>query len=362
MYDVISLTPIKAQDRSLIKPWLLLERQGVVRMRYIEFDLFRQFHQILRGKEKSSVFRILRNLWGIIGLLVSRDRMVILGTEPFRSISFLVNRIKARHVCIWHGSWPWEEETFDYGRHSVVLRRIWRTFLRDTVCVCVNKPAYHELLGYDARAYHIPWPVDTALFRPDPEPKTVDITRVLFVGELTKFKGVDVLIDTIREHEWTGTRFVFAGRGPYRSELARLARDGFPVDLNGFVANRDALVRLMQSATMLVLPLVMIGLWWASASKNITSMKLLETEATSLNSNIKLASPQNSSVISILPLLNEASALTFGFDEQNEPAPLGMRFGLYQGDKLARNLTIPAYKNLLENAEETKLGKYQNLG
>lgn len=128
--------------------------------------------------------------------------------------------------------------------------------------------------------------------------------------------------------------------------------------LAGVNLKAERIYGMLRNAGFVVLaiaPLALIGLWWMSASKNQERMATLEGEAGSLNSQIQQVSVQNNSLISILPLLNESRALTFGFGALSEPVPAGMRFGLYQGNRLARNLTVPAYKNMLENAFLSRL-------
>jgi type VI secretion system protein ImpL len=115
------------------------------------------------------------------------------------------------------------------------------------------------------------------------------------------------------------------------------------------------ILRTTGFVALMVLPLVLIGLWWVSSSKNQAGMNLLENEARNLNDQIQQASPQNPSLMSVLPLLNETRALTFGYGALSEPVPMSMKSGLYQGRKLARNLTVPAYKNMLENAFLSRL-------
>jgi type VI secretion system protein ImpL len=103
-------------------------------------------------------------------------------------------------------------------------------------------------------------------------------------------------------------------------------------------------------AALIILPLLFVGLWWMSSSKNIEKMDLLREEAVVVEDHIKQVTPRNNSLISILPLLNETRELTFGYAALSEPVPLSMRFGLYQGKRLADTLTVPAYKNVLEQA------------
>ncbi len=115
------------------------------------------------------------------------------------------------------------------------------------------------------------------------------------------------------------------------------------------------LLRTAGFVALAIVPLVLIGLWWMSSSNNHGLMKNLDTEAASLKEQIQQVSPGNHSLISVLPALNEARELPAGYAAQSESVPMSMRFGLYQGNRLARNLTVPAYRRLLENAFLSRL-------
>ncbi|MDD5677958.1 MAG: glycosyltransferase family 4 protein [Kiritimatiellae bacterium] len=258
-YDITCLTPIKIEDRAIIAPWVALERQQAVRMHYLEFRLLTQLQWILRGKEKSPVARIARNMGGLAALLFSRDKILIVGTEPFRYFTFLLNFLKGRHRCIWHGSWPWDLETFSRGPLRKLKQRAWQRFLADTICVCATRPAAEALAGYGARVFYIPWPVDTEIFQPAPGGNPAAEIRVLFVGELWKLKGVHLIMNIIRREAWPGVRFVMAGKGPMEAEIKSLIAAGYPVEYLGFIRDRRVLAQTMQASHMLILPSIKLG-------------------------------------------------------------------------------------------------------
>ncbi len=58
--------------------------------------------------------------------------------------------------------------------------------------------------------------------------------------------------------------------------------------------------------------------------------------------------PPQGPVVQLLPLLDGVRALPGGYDERDKGAPLLMRFGLYQGDKLGEAAQI-AYRKLLQD-------------
>jgi type VI secretion system protein ImpL len=115
------------------------------------------------------------------------------------------------------------------------------------------------------------------------------------------------------------------------------------------------LLRTAGLVALATLPLILVGLWWMSSSNNHTMMDTLDTEAANLDEQIQQVSPENTSLIGVLPALNEARELPAGYAAQFVHVPVDMRFGLYQGGRLARNLTVPAYRRLLENAFLSRL-------
>ena len=60
--------------------------------------------------------------------------------------------------------------------------------------------------------------------------------------------------------------------------------------------------------------------------------------------------PADPSLNGILPLLNEARGLPAGYEASMDSPSLGMRWGLYQGERLGEHGTIPAYDRILERA------------
>lgn len=115
------------------------------------------------------------------------------------------------------------------------------------------------------------------------------------------------------------------------------------------------LVRTAGFVALAIVPVLLIGLWWMSASNNNARMDELATDATALEETISQVTPMNRSMVSILPLMNQSRELTFGYADREASTPLSLRFGLYQGNRLARNLTVPTYKNVLENAFLSRL-------
>jgi type VI secretion system protein ImpL len=111
-----------------------------------------------------------------------------------------------------------------------------------------------------------------------------------------------------------------------------------------------ATLRTAGYVAIAIVPIALIVMWFVSSAKNRSMMDSLNTGSDSLHAQVEQVTPNTESLLAVLPLLNEARTLPAGYTALAEPVPLNMRFGLYQGGRLAENLTVPAYRRLLENA------------
>jgi type VI secretion system protein ImpL len=107
---------------------------------------------------------------------------------------------------------------------------------------------------------------------------------------------------------------------------------------------------------MLIATPILLNLgWWVSYAGNKNLTMDVDTAVDVVRTHGEKVSPQNTSFSGVLPLLNEASQMPTGYAYQDESAPISHTLGLYQGRKLGRNGTIPAYQRLLEKAFLSRL-------
>ncbi len=110
------------------------------------------------------------------------------------------------------------------------------------------------------------------------------------------------------------------------------------------------LIRKTGFALMILIPVLLNVGWWMSYSNNKQLADDIDIATESVTENSKNISPQNASLLGILPLLNEARGIPAGYAAQFESVPFSHGLGLYQGKRLGRNGAVPAYQRLLENA------------
>mgnify|MGYP001618546260 FL=1 len=259
-YEIISLQPHKVEGKTPFYHFKYLEQQNIVKMEYLEYSLHKQAVRILRGKEKSPLTRIFRNIYRITELLMTKGETLLIGAAAFSIFALIINRLKKRHNCIFYTSWPyWDDATFPKVMFHSLLKKSWRKFLNGTTCVIVTKYAFETLSSYGATCYWIPYAIDTEVLRPKVPRPFSEKTRVLFVGELLKLKGVHLIINIIKKYKWQDTVFWFVGRGRYERDIRDMQEQNYPVRYFGFVEDRNKMMSIMQDADMLILPSIKMG-------------------------------------------------------------------------------------------------------
>jgi type VI secretion system protein ImpL len=137
--------------------------------------------------------------------------------------------------------------------------------------------------------------------------------------------------------------------------LTRLLRElVFPEGgLAGFNERRQKMQKWMffgGFGLLAALSLVLAIFWGVSYAKNKTLIAETETRLASLQAKAaKLPMARADDLPVVLDTLNEARNMPFGYAEQERSAPLTMRFGLFQGDKVGKQAVI-TYRRLLADA------------
>lgn len=83
-----------------------------------------------------------------------------------------------------------------------------------------------------------------------------DKTTLLFVGEISKAKGVDILIDALKILSQSGREFrlIFVGQGPEYQNIQSLTIPNVSIEMKGWVAQGASFDKLFLESDALVLP------------------------------------------------------------------------------------------------------------
>ncbi len=96
------------------------------------------------------------------------------------------------------------------------------------------------------------------------------------------------------------------------------------------------------------LSLLMASLWLFSYAGNKAYINSVAQEVQGLQASLNKLDPDASDPLPVLPILEKVRNLPGGYSDQQNGTPLGLSFGLYQGDKLG-NATINLYQKLLKD-------------
>lgn len=83
--------------------------------------------------------------------------------------------------------------------------------------------------------------------------------QAIFVGRLSKEKGIDVLIDSFKKKDVQDIRLLIVGEGPELQRLKRIASDMHNIDFLG-PRDHESTLRLIKGSDVLILPSLVEGL------------------------------------------------------------------------------------------------------
>ncbi|SFS41272.1 glycosyltransferase [Halostagnicola kamekurae] len=168
---------------------------------------------------------------------------------PLGPVSHLLNRAAVPVVVTFHDDII-DKEPFVYPYNRVLDR-----FLRGVDTIIVSSPNMRDecarISKFSAKTTVIPLGIDVD--ETSVEPRTREGTRLLFVGRLVEFKGVEYLISAMRNLD---ASLSIVGKGPARESLERHAEaEGVSqkVTFEGFVSD-ERLEQLYRDADVFVLP------------------------------------------------------------------------------------------------------------
>jgi glycosyltransferase involved in cell wall biosynthesis len=157
----------------------------------------------------------------------------------------------------------WQNLDFDCRRHPQPSRLLYeldtflerRVFRRAHAIIARNHEAMEVLRrrGYSGRLVHVPWAVDTRLFRPRPRENGLPYT-IGYVGRFVEEKGIMDLMKASQQMQ-APHRLLLVGAGPLEPNLKKMAtpKVSNPVDILPIQAHQQ-MPELYQKMDVLVLP------------------------------------------------------------------------------------------------------------
>ncbi len=119
--------------------------------------------------------------------------------------------------------------------------------------------------------------------------------------------------------------------------------------LNPRLERRRLWLRRGAYASVALIFLLAAAAWSTSYSRNRAFIDEVEQRVVDIEAQMDAIPPEDRNPLGVLPLLDAARAIPRGYAERRDPAPLTMRLGLYQGEKLGSQAER-AYRRILKKA------------
>ncbi|KZZ06693.1 hypothetical protein A3746_16565 [Oleibacter sp. HI0075] len=197
-----------------------------------------------------------------------KNEVVIIGMAPwdFRILWFLM--LKSTINVIYHTSWhTWSdfEVPRRYGPLNFILRALWRRFLarRNVRVVAIHgevaKSISRYFDGINIEIEVIPHSISPE-FLVERECVVSDKKKLLFVGELSRKKGVLDFSEYLINSNFDDCFLTVVGDGDLREEVVRLASVG-GIRYEGKVRDRTVLANIYSNNDFLIVPSIRVAGW-----------------------------------------------------------------------------------------------------
>ena len=229
---------------------------------YREFTPFKQFIKGILKKDIALLKKAFTNLFFLINLLITKDKVVILGAAPydFRILLFLF--IKKRHKLIYFSSWPyWNREKYPKKLFFPFQFYLWERFLNNIKAVMVSKTGMKNICKYTKDVTNIPHVVDINIFKPMKKRKNTQL-NIAYVGRLVESKGLDLIINLIKDPLLENKiHWSIVGWGDYEERIKQLANNRENVTFYGRINSKKELANIYNMNDLLLLPSIRQKNW-----------------------------------------------------------------------------------------------------
>lgn len=187
-----------------------LEGEGKIELNIIDSRSFYLLYLMFKSGNRSG---ILKSLFAPFKLLFQKS--IILIAAPYGGRIYYMLLLKwLRKNLYYFTSWPYWNEDKWVKRSWFLNKFLWKKFLKNTKCICINGGAKKTLKDHSKFRYLIPHSVDTSLFKPSKKDNGI---RVLYVGRIEEEKGIRGLLEAATR--FNDVEFLFVGDGSLAKEI-----------------------------------------------------------------------------------------------------------------------------------------------
>lgn len=247
-----------------------------------EFDITRKLFQGFISLDFKIVFKQFENIFFLLGLILSKDRTVIVGIAPYDWRLLMYYWFLRKHKYFYHTSNTYWGYTF-YPKKIMATRpfskNIWRKFIENSRGVfCATQKSAQGILEFYkvSRIVVVNHSIVSAYIFNDNEisfKKKSDRLNCLFVGSIVDHKGIGHILKLIKELPTDKFTFSFAGQGNKVELLKEFIEYRKNCCYLGYIKN-PKLMEIYKSADVLLMPSIKTNSW-----EELFGMSIIEAMA-----------------------------------------------------------------------------------
>jgi len=192
------------------------------------------------------------------------------------------------------------------------------------------------------------------VFQPDPHEQPVMLRGVYFTSGTQEGNPIDRMVNrfarTLGVQSRPLPRFSGQGRSFFLTRLLQevIIPEAGLAGTNRRVERRQRLLRIGAYTAMGLVGILLLGAWWGSYDGNDALILTVGEQARAAEQGSLTVGPGDLSLGAVVPALNHARSLPGAADDAYRSPGLGLRYGLYQGDKLGEAGYV-GYQRLLKS-------------
>lgn len=234
----------------------LLIKQGYV-FKYREFSVIGKIFKSLIKLNFILFKKQMINAAFIIGLLISKNKKIVLGIAPFDSKLLPLLKILKNHKIYYHTSWTCWDQTFHpkTKNNSPKVLEMWKNFLENktTHIFCVTQKSKKQLLenyGIDDKKISVVYHALNLQFSEKTNVKKTE-NSFIYYGRLVPQKGIAEILNFFAKHREATLTII--GDGDQRKLVEKFATSYPNINYSAYISDKKAMINILAKHQYLIL-------------------------------------------------------------------------------------------------------------
>lgn len=234
-------------------------------VKFYEFSTLRLILKSFKRKKYSLVLKAIKDFiflsFAFLFPVVLKNRYVIIGIAPLDYRIIFFNRMLKYALVTYHSSWlVWDGSKFPKGNKYIInyLRKQWLFFFERivksfAVVTETVKEQIIKFMGVDESKIEVVYhSFDESIFREKNRVLDNENINVIYVGRLIKNKGIDSILEIVKNNE--NINFYFIGKGEEDLKIKKAGKEYKNIFFIGYINDRAKLASYYNKSDFILLP------------------------------------------------------------------------------------------------------------